>query len=84
MIASARTRLLRCSGLLLGIALPAYAQQDAAEIVKIDKIEVTGSHIKRVDIETGLPLEEAFWLEPPLPELLMIDIWPPLPPEEED
>ena len=55
--ANARTRWLRCAGLLLGVALPAYGQQDAAEIVKIDKIEVTGSNIRRTDIETALPLQ---------------------------
>jgi iron complex outermembrane receptor protein len=55
---NARTRWLRCAGLLLGVALPAYGQQDGgAGIVKIDKIEVTGSNIRRADIETALPLQ---------------------------
>jgi iron complex outermembrane receptor protein len=49
--------LLRCSGLLLGVALPAYGQQDAAEIRRIDKIEVTGSNIRRTDIESALPVQ---------------------------
>jgi iron complex outermembrane receptor protein len=55
--ASARTTFVRCSGLLLGFALPAYGQQDGAEIRKIDKVEVTGSNIKRTDVETALPMQ---------------------------
>jgi iron complex outermembrane receptor protein len=55
--ANALTRLVRCSGLLLGIALPAYGQQDTADVRKIEKIEVTGSNIMRTDIETALPLQ---------------------------
>ena len=51
-------RWLRCAGLLLGVSLPAYGQQDGgAGIIKIDKIEVTGSNIRRADIETALPLQ---------------------------
>ena len=42
--------------MLLGVALPAYGQQDA-EIRKLDKVEVTGSNIRRADIETALPLQ---------------------------
>ena len=50
-------RLFVGSGLLLSAALPAYAQQDAADIRKIDKIEVTGSNIRRADIESALPVQ---------------------------
>src|SRR5437764_5321841 len=50
--------LLRCSGVLLFAAFRAYAQQlDTADLNKIDSLEVTGSHIRRADVETALPLQ---------------------------
>ena len=44
-------------GLLLGVATAASAQQEALQIVKLDKVEVTGSNIARVEGESGLPVQ---------------------------
>ncbi len=41
------------AALLCVIALPAYAQQDQ----KLERVEITGSSIKRVDAETALPVQ---------------------------
>ena len=51
-----RTLPVACSGFLVGIALSALAQEPA-DVHKIDKIEVTGSNIKRTAIETALPVQ---------------------------
>ena len=45
-----------CCGLALGMALPAPAQQDPAVPVKVEKVEVTGSNIKRIEGESALPV----------------------------
>jgi iron complex outermembrane recepter protein len=37
--------------------LPAYAQHDTAEIRKLEKLEITGSNIRRTDIESALPVQ---------------------------
>jgi len=43
-------------GLVLGATCPVLAQQESATAVKVEKVEVTGSNIKRMDGETGLPV----------------------------
>jgi iron complex outermembrane recepter protein len=50
-------RLFRCSGLLLGAALPAFAQPEPADVRQMEKVEVTGSNIRRTDVESALPLQ---------------------------
>ncbi|MBL8510553.1 MAG: TonB-dependent receptor [Betaproteobacteria bacterium] len=40
----------------LGIVLPAYAQAPVAPTQKVDRIEVTGSNIKRIDGEAAVPV----------------------------
>jgi iron complex outermembrane recepter protein len=42
---------------MLGMALTAAAQQDADTVVKLEKIEITGSRIARIDGESGLPVQ---------------------------
>src|SRR5258705_12669905 len=44
------------AGLALA-AVPALAQQDSASTTRLEKIEVTGSSIKRIDAETALPVQ---------------------------
>ena len=56
-IIGARVRLFAHGWLLLGTALPASAQQEPPVIQKLEKIEVTGSNIKRVEGETALPVQ---------------------------
>jgi len=43
-------------GFLLGISTAAAAQPDA-DVVKLDKVEVTGSNIPRIEGESGLPVQ---------------------------
>jgi iron complex outermembrane receptor protein len=43
--------------LLLGTAVASKAQQDESLVVKLEKIEVTGSHIPRTEIESALPVQ---------------------------
>ena len=50
----ARLRLMSLGMALWASAFGAEAQQEPT--VRVEKIEVTGSHIKRVDTETGLPV----------------------------
>ena len=48
---------LLCAGLLIAIAAPAMAQEQAATDAKtLDKVNVTGSRIKRTEIEAALPV----------------------------
>ena len=56
-IIGARLRLFVHGWLLLGTALAASAQQEPPVIQKLEKIEVTGSHIPRVEGETALPVQ---------------------------
>jgi iron complex outermembrane receptor protein len=42
---------------LLGLALPAFGQEEPSAVRKIEKVDVTGSHIPRTDIESALPLQ---------------------------
>ena len=44
-------------GFLLAATLAAAAQQSAPDVVKLERIEVTGSHIGQIDGESGLPLQ---------------------------
>jgi iron complex outermembrane receptor protein len=53
---SRRVSLLACASLLLG-ALRLAGAQEGAEIQKLDSIYVTGSNIKRTEIETALPIQ---------------------------
>src|SRR6266496_4566355 len=48
---------LAAGGLMLGVAMSAAGQQEATSIVKLDKVEVTGSNIRRVEGESGLPVQ---------------------------
>jgi iron complex outermembrane receptor protein len=41
---------------LLGLTAPAYAQDDSDEAAELERIEVTGSRIKRADVEGALPV----------------------------
>ena len=43
--------------LLLGAAVAAKAQQDELQLVKLDRVEVTGSRIPRTEIEGALPIQ---------------------------
>src|SRR5262245_28465314 len=43
--------------LLLGVAMATAAQQDGETVVKLEKVEVTGSRIPRPDIESALPVQ---------------------------
>ena len=43
--------------LLATTSAPAWPQDDAEPIVKLEKIEVTGSHIPRTEIESALPVQ---------------------------
>jgi len=50
----------RCIGLialLFCAAFPTAAQQNAPPVVKIEKIEVVGTHIARIEGESGLPVQ---------------------------
>jgi len=48
---------LLCAGLLAAIAMPALAQEQApADTKTLDKVNVTGSRIKRTDVEAALPV----------------------------
>ena len=42
---------------LVSPILPAGAQQEAESIVRLEKVEVTGSHIARTEIESALPVQ---------------------------
>ncbi len=42
---------------LVSPILPAGAQQETEPIVKLEKVEVTGSHIARTEIESALPVQ---------------------------
>jgi iron complex outermembrane receptor protein len=46
-----------CSSALASIAAPLATAQDSAPIPKIEKIEVTGSRIARIEGESGLPVQ---------------------------
>jgi iron complex outermembrane receptor protein len=55
-------RFLHRSAAVLAVALvspilPAGAQQETEPIVKLEKVEVTGSHIARTEIESALPVQ---------------------------
>jgi iron complex outermembrane receptor protein len=56
MIGALATRL-ASGGLVLGVAMSASGQQDTVPVVSLGKIEVTGSHIPRIEGESGLPLQ---------------------------
>ena len=56
MLAERRRRIVTGS-FLLGAAMSAAAQQDMREVVKLDKVEITGSNIARVEGESGLPVQ---------------------------
>ena len=43
--------------ILFGTAIAAAAQQDTTEVVKLEKVEITGSRIARIDAETALPVQ---------------------------
>jgi len=43
--------------LLLGAAVVANAQDDELSVAKLEKVEVTGSHIPRTEIESALPVQ---------------------------
>jgi len=45
------------STLLLVAAVASKAQQDELPVVKLEKVEVTGSHIPRTEIESALPVQ---------------------------
>ena len=47
---------LLCSALLAAMAVPAMAQEPAPAATTLDKVNVTGSRIKRVDVEAALPV----------------------------
>ncbi|HRF83396.1 MAG TPA: TonB-dependent receptor, partial [Pseudoxanthomonas sp.] len=48
---------LLCAGLLIALAAPAMAQErGAADTKTLDKVNVTGSRIKRTDVEAALPV----------------------------
>lgn len=53
-----RFGLVACAtGLIAGVATPAYAQEEGSdEAVELDRIEVTGSRLKRVDTEGPQPI----------------------------
>jgi iron complex outermembrane receptor protein len=55
-IAALGTRI-ASGGLLLGVAISAAGQQDTVPVVNLGKIEVTGSHIPRIEGESGLPIQ---------------------------
>jgi iron complex outermembrane receptor protein len=52
-----RSLVLVCGGLVLPAATPGFAQSDATESRGVIKVEVTGSNIKRVEGESGLPVQ---------------------------
>ncbi len=54
---AARSAQFVCGGLLFGLAMSAFAQEESPDVRKIEKVEVTGSHIPRTDLETALPLQ---------------------------
>ena len=55
---SSRHRLARAVfALALGASFPVAAQHDPSAAIKLDRIEVTGSNIRRTDIETALPVQ---------------------------
>ena len=56
-VADPRIWLLLCSGYLVVTALPALAQEEAPAALKLEKIQVTGSNIRRTDIESALPVQ---------------------------
>src|ERR1700682_3019356 len=56
-VVGARSMVLARSVLLLAVALPALAQEGPGDVRSIQKIEVTGSNIKRTDIETASPVQ---------------------------
>src|SRR5690606_2265671 len=45
-----------CAALLAALAAPAAAQDAASAATTLDKVNVTGSRIKRVDVEAALPV----------------------------
>jgi iron complex outermembrane recepter protein len=54
---SARNRQLPFGCALVCVAVSAGAQDDAAPVVKLARVEVTGSNIARTEIETALPVQ---------------------------
>ena len=55
-VAACRRRIASGS-FLLSVAMSATAQQDSAPVVRLEKVEVTGSHILRSEIESALPVQ---------------------------
>ena len=47
---------LASGALVVAVAMPASGQQDMFPVVNLGKIEVTGSHIPRLEGESGLPV----------------------------
>ncbi len=43
--------------LLAATPVPAWSQDDTEPVVKLERVEVTGSHIPRTEIETALPVQ---------------------------
>ncbi len=56
-VTEARHWLAACTGMVLVAPLPVHAQQEATEPRRIERVDVTGSNIKRTDIETALPIQ---------------------------
>ncbi|MEO8135755.1 MAG: TonB-dependent receptor [Betaproteobacteria bacterium] len=48
---------LASGGLVLGVAMSAAGQQEAMPVVTLEKVEVTGSNIRRIERESGLPVQ---------------------------
>ena len=48
---------LASGALVVAVAMPASGQQDMFPVVNLGKIEVTGSHIPRIEGESGLPVQ---------------------------
>jgi iron complex outermembrane receptor protein len=55
-MANLRTRL-ASGGVLLGVAVSAAGQQEAPTTVNLGRVEVTGSNIRRIEGESGLPVQ---------------------------
>lgn len=56
-MADSRAKVIACGGLLLIASVPAPAQEMFSEVRNIEKVEVTGSNVKRPAIETALPIQ---------------------------
>jgi iron complex outermembrane receptor protein len=55
--AAQRRRQIFVGSFLVAVAVTALAQQDAVPVVKLGKVEVTGSNIPRIEGESGLPVQ---------------------------